>query len=132
VEAKSPTSAESILKPLLQAFAYTSLIAKWKDVFLECYGLDKKTAITPAILTFASSLSGKQLSQLRLYPNFQKLIKRLNEELTKNDVTPIRFFVVNNPIESLKECITIQTADKTKKPVFCNGLKLSVGEIALP
>ena len=129
VEAKKPNAAESILKAILQTYAYTSLVASKKDVFFDSFGFSSTVALCPAVLTFASAVSGQQLSKVDDYPYLQKLITALNERLDVLGVHPIRFFVIENPDKELATCLTTATASNGDvKAVFCDSFKLFINE----
>lgn len=102
VEAKKPKASESILKAVLQAFVYTSLASKKKSLFLKSFGLDQRLKLTPAILTFTSAQSGRQLNVIDKYPMLQKLIQKIDSFLETNEINPIRFFLITNSDHDLK------------------------------
>lgn len=129
IEAKHPKASESILKAVLQAYAYTSLVASKKLLFLSSFKLDSQSQLTPAILTFASAQSGQQLRQVGKYPHLLKLIGLLNDKLGRNGIAPIQFFVIENPDKELANCLTTTSNSRGHvKAVFCQGFELSIKE----
>src|SRR5205085_237763 len=83
------------LKAILQAFVYTSLVATCRDKFLTDFGLQKTCSLTPAVLTFATAQSGRQLKRLADkrpadLPNLLSLIAILNSKLAEGRIAPRR------------------------------------------
>ena len=133
VEAKKPLAGESILKAVLQAFTYTSLVATRKEAFLESFNLDPTLCLTPAVLTFASAKSGLQLAGLHQYPNLVGLIRLLDTRLTSQGNGPMRFFLVNNPDVELDRCLTTEAGrNGDVRAIFREGFALSIAERLLP
>lgn len=133
VEAKEPDSQESILKAVLEAYVYTSLVSSKKQLFLSSFKLDPTLQLTPAVLTFASAQSGRQLKELNKYPYLLKLIEMLNAQLANIGVAPMRFFVVENPVSELASCLaTTSETNGDVKAVFREGFALSIVEQKLP
>lgn len=133
VEAKKPNAGESILKAILQAYVYTSLVSSKKQLFLSSFKLDPTLQLTPAILTFASAQSGRQLKEIGKYPCLLKLIENLNAKLAIDGIGPMRFFVVENPDNELVSCLTTTSeANGDVKAVFREGFALSIVEQTLP
>lgn len=133
VEAKKPLAGESVLKAVLQAFTYTALVATRKQAFLTSFGLDPKLILTPAVLTFASAQSGRQLAALGQYPNLVGLIRLLNTRMTGQGAGPIRFFVVQNPDTELDRCLTTEAGtQRDVRAIFCENFTLSIAERLLP
>jgi hypothetical protein len=137
IEAKKPGSNESLLRAILQAFAYTSLIASRRAKFLEDFELPATLQLTPAVLTFSSAKSGSQLKVMRdcpqTYPNLLRLLKTLNSNLASGGIAPIHFYMVENDDTILKTCLTTTghpPADE--KAVFRDGFTLNIVEYALP
>jgi hypothetical protein len=132
-EAKKPLAGESVLKAILQAFAYTSLVTTRKAAFLADFGLDPKLCLTPAVLTFASAQSGRQLAALSKYPKLSGLIRLLNARLRDEGAVAMRFFVVQNPDSQLKRCLVEKReANGDVKAVFRGGFALSISEQVIP
>ncbi len=90
----------------LAAFVYTSLVSTKKQAFLKDFGLDQKLQQTPAIITFAAAKSGRQLEEMAGYPKLRGLIRMLNSRLAVDGIAPLRFFVVENPVEEFATCLT--------------------------
>lgn len=109
VEAKQPGSTESILKGILQAFVYASLVSQVRDTFLRNFGLDSNSKLTPAILTFPTAISGTQLERMDEYPELRNLIRALNGKLQQENVAPLRFFVVDDDPQTIPNCLTTKT-----------------------
>lgn len=129
VEAKKPNSSESILKAILQAYVYTSLIATKKELFFSSFNLDQNLRLTPAILTFANAQSGRQLMGLKEYPNLLRLIAKINCQLTEIGIAPMRFFIVENSDVELAGCLATKTEmNSDVKVVFREGFALSIKE----
>ena len=132
VEAKQPSSKESLLKGVLQAYTYTSLVARRKASFLDDFGLNKGARLAPAVLTFSGARSGQQLLSLGKYPHLLALIRRLNEDLALAGNGALRFFVVTNGEEQLERCLVEQKAGGDTTVAFRDGFALSVDERPLP
>lgn len=133
VEAKQPNAGESILKAILQAYAYTSLVSCKQQMFLSNFKLDSTLQFTPAVLTFASAQSGRQLKEIGKYPCLLNLIENLNAKLEIDGINPMRFFVVENPNHELASCLTTTTeTNDDVKAVFRQGFALSIMEQPLP
>ena len=129
VEAKEPKSGESLLKAVLEAFVYTSLISTRRASFLSDFGLGQNVPLTPAILTFAVAASGRQLEAMDQFPQLLGLIRILNRQLTDQRIEPLRFFVVRNSGEALQTCLTTtQETNGDVKVVFADGFSLSITE----
>lgn len=129
VEAKQPGNTESILKAILQAYAYTSLIATRRDAFFRDFNLPPDANLTPAILTFANARSGQQIKGRDEFPRLWQLTAVLNVKLAENGIAPFRFFVVENSNAELKTCLmTSAQPNKDVKVVFCDGFVLGVTE----
>lgn len=129
VEAKKPRASESILKAVLQAYAYTSLVSTKRNLFFESFQLVPQLRLTPAVLTFASAQSGRQLKEVTKYPQLLNLIRSLNGQLDKDKIAPIRFFIVENEDDELANCLTTTTqTNGDVKAVFRDGFTLSVVE----
>jgi hypothetical protein len=133
VEAKKPSSGESILKAVLQAFVYTSLVSAKKQSFLTNFNLAQHLAFAPAVLTFAGSQSGRQLKQINKYPHLLGLIRTLNGLLAGDGIGQLRFFVVDNADNELATCLTTSTAaNGDVRVVFRDGFKLTIVEQVVP
>ncbi len=129
VEVKKPLAGESVLKAVLQAFTYTSLVATRKEAFLTSFGLDPTLCLTPAVLTFASAQSGRQLAALNRYPNLVGLIRLLDIRLTGQGNGRIRFFLVHNPDTELDRCLTTETrTNGDVRAIFREDFALSIAE----
>jgi hypothetical protein len=136
IEAKQPRSSESILKAILQAFAYTSLIASRRATFLSDFDLPATLQLTPAVLTFSNATSGSQLKKMRdcprSYPTLLKLLRTLNSNLAASEIAPIRFYMVENTDTTLKTCLTTTEHPPGKrKAIFRNGFTLNIVEYVL-
>lgn len=106
VEAKQHKSNESILKGLIQAYVYSLLINSVKKAFYLEYSLSSKIILTPAILSFKSSSSGKQILSIDDYPNTVNLIKAMNQTLLKSGLNPFCFFIIFNSKEDVDTSLT--------------------------
>jgi hypothetical protein len=106
VEAKRPTSSESIVKAILEAFVYTSLVAVRRITFGTEYKIQANLTLTPTVLVFAgASAYRKQLECWGQYPRLSRLIKVLDLELAKAGVGKIRFFVIHNNNSQVESCL---------------------------
>lgn len=133
VEAKEPNSQESILKAVLEAYVYTSLVSTKKQLFLKSFELNPNLQLTPAILTFANAQSGRQLKEINEYPHLLELIGMLNSNLAVAGIAPLRFFVIENPDDELKNRLTTTTeSNGDVKVVFREKFDLSIVEQMLP
>lgn len=122
VEAKQPSSSESILKAILEAFVYSSLVATVRNPFLDCFSLPRNSVLTPAVLTFSNALSGRQLATIHSSPQLLEVIRLLNRTLEDRQVTPLRFFTVNNDDDSANGCLTSQQCENGDvKVMFRDG-----------
>ena len=129
VEAKKPRASESVLKAILQAFVYTSLIATRREAFLKDFDLSPSLKLTPAVLTFASAQSGRQIRERKTHPHLLRLTSALNAKLAEKSISPLRFFLVENPDAELETCLrTTLEPNKDVKVVFCDGFTLKVSE----
>lgn len=128
-EVKRPTSHESILKAVLQAYTYTLLLAEIKqDVFADVeHG--PQLRLTPAILTFSTAQSGRQLEEIERYPELRGLIQRLNVHLLENGLARFRFFLITNPIDEMRDCLVTKEIDRDVKPVFRDSFELTIKEV---
>jgi hypothetical protein len=132
VEAKKPGSNESILKAALQAFVYTLLVATRRAAFLADFAFSATVRLTPAVLTFASAKSGHQLNNQGSLPKLWRLVATLNSALARTDISPIRFFVVENDLAELKTCLmTSAQPNKDEKVVFRDGFTLNIAEYTI-
>lgn len=126
VEAKNPTNSDSVLKPLLQAFVYSSLVARARNVFLADYSIPSAACLVPAVLVHEKSKAARQLSDTARFQNMNKLLKLIGETLVSINIAPIKFFVIRNPLSELTECLEVSTADKI---VFRSGVSLDIVEL---
>jgi hypothetical protein len=132
IEVKHFHSTESILKGLIQVYVYSSLIGGVKSNFYKSFGFDSGSKIVPSLLTFPSAYSGEQLSRINDLPNIKNLIMLFDAELAKINVCPIRFFMVRNNKNEIRNCIEPIAKGKTVKNVkikFRNTFSLSIKEI---
>ncbi len=122
LEAKKPSSNESILRPILQAFVYSSLVANVRRSFLDSFLLPHNSILTPAILTFSTALSGRQLATLESQPKLLEVIHGLNHVLRLKQMAPLRFFVVQNDNNVANGCLMIECCPNgDKKVIFRDG-----------
>lgn len=129
VEAKSLRSTESVLKAILQAYVYTSLTYKRHNLFVSEFHLPTTLLLTPAVLTFASAASGRQLHQWDKYPCLGALVRRLNAELSKSGCGGIRFFIINNDKLEPEPCLTtVEQPNGDKKIVFAHAFTPNIVE----
>jgi hypothetical protein len=133
VEAKQPRSTESILKAILQAFTYTSLVAIRRDAFLAEFELLQNLLLTPAILTFADAKSGRQLRKSwYMYPHLDSLVRMLNTKLAKSGAGEIRFFIIDNDKSEVNSCLVTEAqSNGYQKVIFTNGFTPNVSEWGL-
>ena len=123
VEAKKPNSNESILKPILQAFVYSSLVSTVRNVFLREYSLPPTTTLVPAILTYRDALSGRQLAKINEYPSLIELVKKLNQRLSESEISPFWFYCVQNKSFELNGCLRISDENAI---VFQDDIELTI------
>jgi len=129
VEAKKPGASESILKAILQAFVYTSLVATRREAFLKDYNLPPSVKLTPTVLTFASAQSARQIRERNRFPNLWRLLSALNVRLVEKGIGAFRFFIVENPWTELNTCLmTSAQPNGDVKALFCDGFVLNVVE----
>jgi hypothetical protein len=120
VEAKDPRKPESILKAVLQAFVYTSLIAIRHDAFVAEFGLPTTFLLTPAILIGKAASS--QLQQWGERPHLGELVRMLNIRLANSGAGRIRFFSIENDEKELRSCLTtVAQPSGNPKIIFANG-----------
>ncbi len=131
VEAKKPKSSESILKAILQAFTYTSLVSTARGRFLADFNLPHTYKLTPAILTYCSAASGDQLKNLESSPRLLELLKLLNGMLAKMQISPFRFFVVDDHKDSFDGSLKSFQASENglTKVVFREGFSWDISEV---
>lgn len=76
---------ETLLRALLEVYTYYKLIRNSFDKFLMDYkdrlASDKYKRFQPVILTDKEALSGKTLSDIKIYPSIQTLISKMNDEI---------------------------------------------------
>jgi hypothetical protein len=133
IEAKQPNASESVLKAILEAYVYTSLVSTAKVRFLNDFGLAPNLQLTPAVLTFAVSASGRQLREINRFPQLLSLVRTLNKRLVAQQIASLRFYIVNNPAEELRNCLTTtKLPNGDEKVVFVDGFSLSIAEQLLP
>jgi hypothetical protein len=133
VETKSLRSGESILKAILESFVYTSLAAKYHDVFVAEFQLSRALLLTPATLTFADTASHRQLQAWDDLPNLSALVTMLNAELAKSGNGGIRHFIIDNDKSELAFCLTtVPDPEGGKKVIFVTGFTPNVVELRNP
>ena len=130
VEVKSPDDGKSILKPLLQSYVYSSLVGSQRSVFLEEYEFSPDTPIVPAVLLFREAMAYRcELAAIDQHPQLEKLIALLNKRLDQRNIMPIRFFVLRNDADKLKEGLYVEEEHGCMKPAFHKDLDLIIEEI---
>jgi hypothetical protein len=110
VEAKNPRTSDAILKPLLQAYVYASLVAKSRDTFLDEYSLPREATLVPSVLVHQDSAAARQLGNAHTFPETRKLLLRLGQSLNEKELASIECFVLTTPREKFKNCLS-KTAD---------------------
>jgi len=132
IEAKKHNSSESILKAILEAFVYTKLVSSVKRNFYASFGLNIKLTLTPAILTFKSATSGKQLISLKDYPNIKRLLFFLNEDLIKDGLNNFRYFIIANEQGDVETSLKARHFDgKGDLIIFKKGFTPDLKEIKI-
>jgi len=122
IEAKKPGTNESVLKAILEAFAYSSLVATVRSTFLQEFSLPQSSELVPVVLTFPSASSGRQLAGIDRLPRLRRLIVGLNHRLGQQGIAPLRFLIVDNEQAELDACLmTRQDPNGDVKVVFRNG-----------
>jgi hypothetical protein len=130
IEAKRPTSSESILKAILEAFVYSSLISTVRHAFLKDFSLKSNSLLIPVVLTFHTAISGKQLDKINEFPRLRQLVTTLNRSLARRTIEPIRFLVVENCPHELETCLTTtRDANGVVKVKFREGFVPVIAEI---
>ena len=132
IEVKQFNSTEGILKAFLQAMVYSSLVGTVKSAFTSAFDLPDEIAIVPAVLTFDSAESGRQIRKHNCYPNTMRLLNRLNDGLLAENIEKIRFFSVTNSELQLSTCLSTKPYDANSKLVlFKDGFALSIEEVTI-
>jgi len=132
IEAKKHNSSESILKAILEAYVYSKLVSSVKRNFYASFGLDIKLSLTPAILTFKSATSGKQLISLKDYPNIKRLLYLLSEDLIKDGLNNFRYFIIANEQDDVKTSLEARHFDgKGDLIIFKKGFIPDLKEIKI-
>lgn len=132
VEAKQPSSNESILKAVLEAYTYSSLVASVRGAFLNDYGLPSETTLIPVVLTFPTATSGRQIGRIECYPRVRTLVCELNRMLIRGGVSPLRFFLVRNDESGWSTCLCTEALPNGDvRVVFREGFMPRVEEFDL-
>ncbi len=132
VEAKKPKSSESLLKAILQAYTYTLLVWHRKDAFFKDFKLPAKYRLSPAVLTFSSAASGRQLENISDYPKIQALIGALNAMLAEQGIGKLRFFVFEARDGVFDDCLSALKENGDIKAVFRKGFHYDIVEKKVP
>jgi hypothetical protein len=106
IEAKRHGDGDSLLKAILEAYIYSKLVMKVKKKFYSDYSQfganDTFHVITPTVLTFRDSTSGKQLLSIKQHRDIRNLLHLLNNDL-KDDIhnpcNSFHFFLIDQEIE---------------------------------
>ena len=124
VEAKNPRNSDAVLKPLLQAYVYASLVAESRVTFLKEYKLPEDATLVPSVLVHQESAAAKQLQNADKFPVTRRLLLHLGKSLKKKELASINCCVLTTPLEKFNDCLT-ETSDK--KVVFrdCSVIELS-------
>jgi hypothetical protein len=130
VEAKRPESRESILKAVLEAFVYTSLVANRRATFALEYELPGHLLLTPAVLIFEGAPAfQRQLKCGHQNSKLSRLISFLNRSLERQNIAALRFFVIRNNISELEAQLrNIPNDNGESKPSFTAGFTLDTVE----
>lgn len=132
VEAKIAGSQESVLKAVLEAYVYSSLVNAAKEQFYADFAIDPSVKIAPVVLTFVDSASGRQLREIDKYPNILKLIYKVNNKLAELGIDKLRFMLVNNTKQEVTDSIEARPYDsKCNLLVFKDGFNLGLEDITL-
>ncbi|WP_199590142.1 alpha/beta fold hydrolase [Bremerella cremea] len=132
IEAKKPESNESILKAILEAFVYSSLVSTVRQTFLHEFSLPSNLIVVPVVLTFRVAASGRQLDNIQAFPRLRRLVRELNQSLAERAVEPLRFLFVENEQDELSTCLTtIQESNGDVKVVFRDGFVPRITEVPL-
>jgi hypothetical protein len=115
VEAKKEGSQESILKALLEAFVYSRLVKKAQPAFCKAFGIRDMVVLVPAVLTFESAASAKQLLGWKDLTMTNELLQKLNGTLRSEGLSPIRVFVMRD-IKELRGLPFDEAADLVMFP----------------
>ena len=129
IEAKKLNSTESILKALIQVYTYTNKLQSIKNQFFNEFKISSKYVITPVILTFELSASGKQIHDFNSKPhlNVIKLIEKLNSELAGLNVNPIEFYLISGEANKITNSLElIDYSENLKKPEFKKSFYLKI------
>lgn len=111
IEVKQHHSRESILKGLLQAYTYARLVQEVKVRFTRSFGLERSVVLVPAVLTFDTAASGRQLRSFAEYPNSKALLCCLNVDMVGLGLGQIRAYVSTDKEATLDECLTANPSD---------------------
>ncbi|MCA8994781.1 MAG: hypothetical protein KDA88_22580 [Planctomycetaceae bacterium] len=122
IEAKKPTSNESILKAILEAFVYSSLISMVRQAFVREFSLHPSSCFVPLVLTFPIAASGRQLDTIENFPRLRRLVTELDRILIDRGIERLRFLVVENSQDELESCLTtVRGSNGDVKVVFQEG-----------
>jgi hypothetical protein len=122
VEAKQPNSNESILKAVLEAYTYSSLVATVRPPFLGDYNLPPETTLVPTVLTFSTATSGRQMNNIDEFPRVRALLLGLNQLLAVRGVARIRFLLVTcNDNEWINWLVTVPQPNGDVRVIFRHG-----------
>ena len=129
IEAKKIGSSESILKAVLEAYVYSSLVNIAKEQFYVDFGIKSEVRIVPVVLTFSNSTSGQQLLEIENYQNIKALIAKINESLVASGIEKLRFYIITNSDQEIINSLeTMPFNDKCKLIVFKAGFDLKMQE----
>lgn len=131
IEAKNLNSSESVLKALLEAFTYSYKLQIVKKQFFKEFNIFLNYVITPAILTFELSASGKQILGLnsKSHLNIVKLIEKLNCELATLNINPFEFYIISGEESKIiKSLVLNEYPENLKKPEFIKSFYLKIDQ----
>lgn len=132
VEAKKFGSSESILKAILEAYVYSKLVNAIKDQLYADFKIEPKTKISPVVLIFKESASGKQLMDLIKYPYIGRLTEKINIDLMGEGIEKISFFLIANTEKEIEGCLVARPFDeKSKMIVFREDFNLKIKEVEI-
>ena len=133
VEAKNPQKSESVLKAILQAVVYTWLASVHIDKFIDEFKLPMPTRLTPAILIFRDSASGRQLGHWGNHPHLAALLQKLDTKLANIAAGRTRFFIIENAVSETDSCLRLgEVVGGGEKVIFSSGFDLKIVEWANP
>lgn len=117
IEAKISSSAESLLKAILEIFVYVTRLSKFgllKQFQSEYNKLFSKRFV-PCILTFKNATSGKQILEIKEYPKLLELINKINEGFNKYNISELEYLIIVKPDEDYSNILKVESKPANQK-----------------